>query len=156
MRVDRSLLVLAAVLLGACTAEEASGPKDLASTPFGEQASGGGGGSAPSAASTTKEPQKATLAAAGTGEAALATNVDAATLTHPEVVLLLMAGKDGATWICTGSLVSSTVVVTAAHCLQSALFDGWEVVAPTLASRPRVRGTPRMYDAAWALSLIHI
>jgi hypothetical protein len=76
-------------------------------------------------------------------------DVDPATLGHPEVVLVLMEGKDGWTWFCTGALVSKSVVVTAAHCLQPELFRSWEVVAPTLRARPRVRGEPRMYDEDW-------
>jgi hypothetical protein len=81
---------------------------------------------------------------------ALATNVDPATLSHPEVVQIVMPGKDGLIWFCTGALVSSTVVVTAAHCLQSTLFLSWDVIAPTLAAKPRVKGTPKMYDTGWA------
>lgn len=76
--------------------------------------------------------------------------VDSSTATHPEVVYVLMLGKDGWTWFCTGTLVSPTTVVTAAHCLQSSLFVSWEVVAPTLAARPRVKATSvTMYDDNW-------
>jgi hypothetical protein len=61
-----------------------------------------------------------------------------------------MAGKDGWTWFCTGTLVSPTTVVTAAHCLQSSLFLSWEVVDPTVAARPRVKATSvMMYDDNW-------
>jgi hypothetical protein len=77
-------------------------------------------------------------------------DVDPETAGHPEVVHVLMEGKDGWTWFCTGALVSKSVVVTAAHCLQSELFRSWEIVAPTLLAKPRVKGEPRMYDQDWS------
>jgi hypothetical protein len=91
--------------------------------------------------------------ALGSVPAGTATNValgpvDPATMSHPEVVELVMSSNDGMTWFCTGALVSSTVVVTAGHCLQTR-FTGWTVIAATLEGRPRVKATPSMYDAQW-------
>jgi hypothetical protein len=68
---------------------------------------------------------------------------------HPEVVQIVMAGKDGWTWFCTGAVVSKSVVVTAGHCLQTALFESWTVVFALLESRPRVKATPLVYDTQW-------
>jgi hypothetical protein len=77
-------------------------------------------------------------------------NVDPETLPYPEVVYLIMDGKDGWTWFCTAALISSTVAVTAAHCLQSDLFLAWHVKAPTIAGTPTVDVTKvTMYDSAW-------
>jgi hypothetical protein len=73
---------------------------------------------------------------------------DVAATSHPEVVQLEMPGRgDGLTWFCTGTLVSSTLAVTAAHCLQPDLFESWEVIAPGVKGRPRAQATPAMYDA---------
>jgi hypothetical protein len=84
---------------------------------------------------------------AGTTTVALGP-VDPATTSHPEVVQIVMSSNDGMTWFCTGALVSSTVAVTAGHCLQTR-FTGWTVIAPTLASRPKVKATPSAYDSQW-------
>jgi hypothetical protein len=75
--------------------------------------------------------------------------VDPATATHPEVVQIVMTADDGAAWFCTGALVSSTVAVTAGHCLQTK-FTSWTVIAPTLKGRPRAKAAAAMYDARWA------
>jgi hypothetical protein len=109
---------------------------------------GSGGPPAPAPASTnTKTPAPTT-----TGPpVASAPGVDPATTAYPEVVYLIMAGKDGWTWFCTASLVSKDTAVTAAHCLQSDLFLSWQVVAPTIAGVPRIKVTKvAMYDDAWS------
>jgi hypothetical protein len=136
----RTLLVaLAAVVpsLG-CSASEDGEPRGTTTNLF--------SGTDDALASDSEGEKPTAAASAGV---VLATNVDKATMTHPEVVQLVMPGKDGDTWFCTGALVAPTVVVTAAHCLQPDLFLSWEVDAPTLASHPRVKGTPRMYDTRW-------
>jgi hypothetical protein len=41
-------------------------------------------------------------------------------------------------WFCTGTLVSKTTVVTAAHCLDETMFVSYEIIAPLAPNRPRV------------------
>jgi hypothetical protein len=127
----------ALLVLVACGAENEEASNEEGAPAF--------GGSEPSEAKPVKSAPLPSVPAV-----ALATDVDPATLSHPEVVQLVMPGKDGLIWFCTGALVSSTVVVTAAHCLQSTLFLSWDVIAPTLAAKPRVKATPKMYDTGWA------
>jgi hypothetical protein len=106
---------------------------------------GGGGGT--TTPTTTTPPAASSSAAPAPKPPA---PVDPATLTHPEVVQLIMPGKDGLIWFCTGALISKTTVLTAAHCLQADLFLSWEVVAPTLPNKPRVKATSvAMYDPDW-------
>jgi hypothetical protein len=62
-----------------------------------------------------------------------------------------MDGVDGYIWFCTATLVSSTVAITAAHCLQPDLFLNWKVKAPTIAGTPTVKAiSVAMYDDQWA------
>jgi hypothetical protein len=130
-------------LLMACGGEEAA-PKDdpkillKGGLPPSTDPGSSGTGKAPPASTSPNTPPPPPPA------------VDANTLTHPEVVYVLMDGKDGLTWFCTGTLVSPTVVVTAAHCLQSSKFNSWEVLAPTVTGRPRAAAQPTMYDEDWA------
>lgn len=150
MRVARAI-ALSTVLVSAVTACSADTEEPPASDApsFGDserstfgatgQQGGDAGASAPQPGKQTAEPPPAT-----------APGIDPETASHPEVVYVLMDGKDGLIWFCTGALVSKTVVVTAAHCLQSKLFTSWEVVAPTLPNAPRVKATSvAMYDPSW-------
>lgn len=59
-----------------------------------------------------------------------------------EVVYVLMDDGSGREWFCTGTLVSKTAVVTAAHCLEER-FTRIEVVAPMAAASPRVAAEGR-------------
>lgn len=45
-----------------------------------------------------------------------------------EVVDVRMKDKQRGGWFCTGTLIASTKVVTAAHCLDRAMFVSWEIV----------------------------
>jgi hypothetical protein len=61
-----------------------------------------------------------------------------------EVVHVLING-DG---LCTGTMVSKTVVVTAAHCLDRSLFQKWEVLAPGAKGSPKIRAARvQMFDS---------
>jgi hypothetical protein len=135
-----SMTVLAGLALLACSADEPPPsdppPQLLAMGSIPNQ--GATTGPTPTTSSTAPAPPKAP------------TPVDPATLTHPEVVYVIMPGKDGMIWFCTGALISKTTVVTAAHCLQSALFLSWDVEAPTLPNKPRVKASSvAMYDSNW-------
>jgi hypothetical protein len=118
------LAMLGAPLVGCGRGEDENERSDIAAVSF-------GGGSAPQPPTS---PEKAPLPPDRTNPTAsqaamIATDVDPATTTHPEVVQLVMKGNDGWTWFCTATLVSSTVAVTAAHCLQSKLFASWTIIA---------------------------
>lgn len=55
-----------------------------------------------------------------------------------EVVYVLMNDYEGGLWICTGTLVSSRIAVTAAHCLDEGQFQSFTIVAPLAKGKPRV------------------
>lgn len=60
-----------------------------------------------------------------------------------EVVSVQIDGDRG---LCTGTLISKRVVVTAGHCLDQSMFNTWDVVAP-LADGKKVRAMQvRMFD----------
>ncbi len=59
----------------------------------------------------------------------------------PEVVYVLMRDTQNGGWFCTGTLISETIVVTAAHCLDTTMFVSYEIVAPLAANKPRVKAT---------------
>ncbi len=63
------------------------------------------------------------------------------TSTHPEVVTVYTSDSAGNRWFCTGTLVSETQVVTAAHCLNPAPRVTFAVVAAHVTGKPRVAGT---------------
>lgn len=58
-----------------------------------------------------------------------------------EVVYVFMRDSTKGQWFCTGTLISQTTVVTAAHCLDTSIFVSYEVVAPGAAGKPRVAAT---------------
>lgn len=58
--------------------------------------------------------------------------------TFAEVVYVFMRDQRKRLWFCTGTLVSRTTVVTAAHCLDTTMFISYEIVAPLAANKPRV------------------
>ena len=61
-----------------------------------------------------------------------------------EVVYVFMRDKRKQRWFCTGTLVSKTTVVTAAHCLDQTMFVSYEIVAPLAPNKPRVAATKPM------------
>ncbi len=76
-------------------------------------------------------------------------SADPSTYSNPEEVILLMKGPT-VTAFCTGTLVAPDVVITAGHCVDPSKFASYEVVAPTLASHPRVAASRAVpYDLLW-------
>jgi hypothetical protein len=128
-------------------------PPQLTSTPTPASSSPSSGNQAggPGAATKGTTPPAAPVSAPTTPTVTAAPGVDPQTVGYPEVVQLVMPGRDGNIWFCTGALISSTVAVTAAHCLQSDLMLSWQVIAPTIAGTPKVTATRvAMYDDQWA------
>jgi hypothetical protein len=123
MRARASLLILLG--LAACSSDDepAQAPAELA---FPNQPPPAAGPSAPAPATTAK-PAAAPLTALQI---------------LPEVVYVFQRDFDGGNWMCTGTLVSKDVVVTAAHCLDPEKFELFQVVAPLIADHPRVEAHP--------------
>lgn len=134
------VFALAMALATGCSSEAPETGPDVEATSFGGDAGSG---------NVARSPRPG--AASSDGGSTIAAGVDPATATHPEVVYVLMDGKDGLEWFCTGTLVSKDVVVTAAHCLEEDVFLSWEIVAPTVAGTPRVMAkSVAMYDEDWS------
>lgn len=137
MGIGRAVFVVAALGGLAACSSDAQDPTSDQTPSFGKASPTQT--QAPSSSSQTNNQSSTQQGVAPTG----ATGVAA----FPEVVYVIMNGKDGWIWFCTGALVSKSVVVTAAHCLQEDLFLDWTVVAPSLANKPRVKATSvEMYD----------
>jgi len=124
MRLGLPALALSAISLAACSVEHSVswGPSDDEPLVI---------PSAPAPAPTTPPPSS-TVASPEVApkEGAFA-----------EVVYVFMRDATKGQWFCTGTLVSKTTVVTAAHCLDTSLFVSYEVVAPGAAGKPRVKAT---------------
>jgi hypothetical protein len=70
--------------------------------------------------------------------------------TFREVVHVYMTDTQKHGWYCTGTLVSPTTVVTAAHCLDTDKFVAYEIVAPGASGSPRVRATsPKVFGGSF-------
>jgi hypothetical protein len=71
--------------------------------------------------------------------------------TLSEVVYVFMRDRRAGLWFCTGTLVSKSIVVTAAHCLDQKQFVSYEIVAPGAANRPRVAASrPAVFGGDYA------
>ncbi|MBX3187821.1 MAG: trypsin-like serine protease [Labilithrix sp.] len=63
-----------------------------------------------------------------------------------EVVYVSMRDTLNQRWFCTGTLVSKSTVVTAAHCLDTSRFVSYEIVAPLAAGAPKVSASqPKVF-----------
>jgi hypothetical protein len=60
---------------------------------------------------------------------------------HPYVGLLFAGDAAGNTWVCSGTLVSPTVLVTAGHCTDGAVFASVYLEDAPTADAPHVDGT---------------
>jgi secreted trypsin-like serine protease len=65
---------------------------------------------------------------------------------HPYVVLLTFRDASGASWLCSGSLLSSTVVLTAGHCTDGAVAARAYTNEVLQAPLTSFVGTPYTYD----------
>ncbi len=149
MRLTWAGLAIATVLVGplvACSGEEDASGDD------GSPSFGNGTGTTGAPDSPTAAVSSPTGTAPGTPSGSiLDPSAPPEVATHPEVVLVLFKDAKNWTWFCTGALVSARTVVTAAHCLQEGQFSSWEVVAPTVAGKPRIKATSlQMFDAKWS------
>jgi hypothetical protein len=142
LALSRSVACAGALAASACGGGDEADASDDPAPAF-----TGDGAAVPPRTPSSSAPATSPAAAKPTS-AAIATDIDPQTATHPEVVYVLMKATDDWTWFCTGTLVSARVVVTAAHCLSEAQFVSWEVFAPTLAAKPRVKAkSVHMFDA---------
>ena len=66
---------------------------------------------------------------------------------HPYVGLLFAGDATGGTWVCSGTLVSPTLFVTAGHCTYGAVFASVYLEDAPTASAPHVDGTAYTHPA---------
>lgn len=133
-----ALVVLTSFALAACTATEGASdpvPGETVEPP-----------TAPTTASQPAPPPAS--AAPGTPEVTPKPNTGDPTF--PEVVYVFMTDHEKGGWMCTGTLVSRSLVVTAAHCLDPDNFASYEIVAPNAPGRPRVAASqPKIFGGTY-------
>lgn len=149
MRLTWAGLAIATVLVGplaACSGEEEPAGDD------GTPSFGNGTGTTGAPGSPTATVSSPTGTPPGTPPGGtIDPSAPPEVASHPEVVLVLFKDAKNWTWFCTGALVSARTVVTAAHCLQEGQYSSWEVVAPTLVGKPRIKATSmKMFDTKWS------
>lgn len=123
-----ALSLLAVATLGGCISEP--DPPTMPTQPNGTIGGTGTGNDTPATGSgTPTSPTKTTTPTTG--------NKPTLEVLQEEVYVL-MKDYNGGDWMCTGTLISKSRVVTAGHCLDTNEFESFHVVAPLAQGKPRV------------------